>query len=174
MNKKLLKIALLVLVFGVLSLLVYKVVSKTKEKEIAVEKLETIPEFELMTLKEKPFTNLDLKANLYTIFVYFNSECDFCQHEAESISENLSKFVDVHFVFVSKEPIEKIKEFSQQYQLNDKSDIVFLHDNTSIFSTQFDATSIPYVLIYDKNQNLIEKRKGQLNASGILRILNQN
>lgn len=170
------KIILFIVVVSILSLLSYlgsSIVRKTKEKNIIEQQLQVIPKFELLTLDEKVFNNSSLKPNLYTLFIYFNSECDFCQHEAQSISDNLNEFIDIQFIFVSTESIADIQQFSEQYALTDKENIIFLHDKNSIFSTQFDATSIPYILIYDKNQQLLEKRKGQLNASGILKILNQ-
>lgn len=168
---------LLIVVFVALSLLSYlgyNVISKVKEKNQIAKQLEIIPEFEFLTLEQKTFTKSNLKPNSNTIFIYFNSECDFCQHEAQSISDNLDSFKNVQFIFVSTEPIETIKQFSEQYNLNNKQNITFLYDNLSTFSSQFDANSIPYILIYDQNQKLIKKHKGQLNAKGILRALQQN
>jgi hypothetical protein len=80
----------------------------------------------------------------------------------------------VQFILVSTEPIETIKLFSEQYNLNNQQNIAFLYDNSDIFSSRFDANSIPYLIIYDQNQKLIKKNKGQLNAKGILRVLEEN
>ncbi len=77
----------------------------------------------------------------------------------------------MQFIFVSTEPIEIIKQFAEQYNLNNQPNITFLYDNLDTFSSRFDANSIPYILIYNKNQKLIKKHKGQLNAKGILRAL---
>lgn len=171
------KTILLIVVITVLSLLTYlclNVISKAKEKNQFAKQLEKIPEFEFLTLEQKFFTKANLKPNTNTIFIYFNSECDFCQHEAESISENLDIFKNVQFIFVSTEPIEIIKQFSEQYNLYSKRNITFLYDNLDTFSSRFDANSIPYLLIYDQNQKLIKKHKGQLNVKGILRALQEN
>ncbi|MDC9723798.1 MAG: redoxin domain-containing protein, partial [Urechidicola sp.] len=143
------------------------------KNEIA-KQIQTIPKFELKTLDNIPFTNANLKSSLSTIFIYFNSECDFCQHEAESISQHLNKFKNAQFIFVSTENIDTIKQFSEDYKLNNQTKITFLYDYASHFTTQFNAQSIPYILIYDKNNELIKKHNGQLNANGILRVLNKN
>lgn len=172
MSKKNLLLVILIGVVGLLSYLSYKVISKTIEKNTITEQLKLIPEFEFTTLGNKKLSNSNLKTDITTIFIYFNSECDFCQHEAKSISENLDNFKNVQFLFVSTEPIEIIKQFAETYNLNNQPIITFLHDNTDTFANRFDATSIPYLLIYDKNQQLIKKHKGQLNAKGILRLLN--
>ena len=96
------KTIVIVIIFGALILLAYlgyKVITKTQEKTNISKRLQTIPEFEFMTLKEELFSNKNLKPNQSTIFIYFNSECDFCQHEAQTISNHIDKFNAVQFVF---------------------------------------------------------------------------
>lgn len=174
MRKKTILIIVLIGVLGILSYLVYNVISKAEEKNQIAKQLEIIPKFEFLTLEQQPFTKANLKSNTNTIFIYFNSECDFCQHEAQSISDNLDSFKNVQFIFISTEPIDTIKNFSEQYHLNNQQNITFLYDNLDTFSSRFDANSIPYLLIYDQNQKLIKKHKGQLSAKGILRALQKN
>ncbi|MGB1232445.1 MAG: peroxiredoxin family protein [Winogradskyella sp.] len=172
--KKAIKAIVIVCILGIVSFLSYKVAIGTQEKNEIAEQLETIPEFEFLTLEQQPFTKANLKPEKKTIFIYFNSECDFCQHEAQSISDNLESFKEVQFIFVSTEPITTIRQFSEHYNLNNKQNITFLYDNLNTFSSRFDANSIPYLLIYDNEQKLIKKHKGQLNAKGILRALQEN
>jgi len=174
MRKKILLFVVAISVLGLLSYLGYNVITKAKEKNQIAKQLEVIPEFKFLTLEQQPFTKVNLKSNTKTTFIYFNSECDFCQHEAQSISDNLDSFKNVQFIFVSTEPIETIKQFSEQYNLNNQQNITFLYDNLDTFSSQFDANSIPYLLIYNQKQKLIKKHNGQLNAKGILRALQQN
>lgn len=173
MRKKIIIISLVVSVVGILAFLGYSIVAKTNQKKVIAKQLQVIPEFELLTLHGELFTNKNLQPNVYTVFIYFNSECDFCQHEAKDISNTIEKFKNTQFIFVSIEPIEVIQNFAEQYNLNNQSNITFLHDNLDIFHNRFGARSIPYILIYNKNQELIKKHKGQLNAKGILNTINQ-
>lgn len=172
--KKAIKVIVIACVLGIVSFLSYKVAIGTQEKNEIAKHLETIPKFEFLTLKQQPFTKASLKLCQNTIFIYFNTECDFCQHEAQSISDNLESFKEVQFMFVSTEPINTIRQFSEQYNLNNKQNITFLYDNLNTFSSRFGAASIPFILIYDNEQKLIKKHKGQLNAKGILRALQYN
>ena len=173
MHKKAILFIVVIAVLALLSYLGYNVISKTKEKNQIAKQLETIPEFEFLTLEQQPFSKANLKPNLNIIFIYFNSECDFCQHEAQSISDNLNSFKNVQFIFVSTESISTIQQFSEQYNLNNQQNITFLYDKSGTFSREFGDLSIPYILIYDHNQKLLRKHKGQFNAQGILKVLNQ-
>lgn len=169
--KKPIKILLIVLVLALLAYLGYNVVTKMQQKKAIAAQLQTLPAFAFKTLNNTMFTNANLQAKKATIFIYFNSTCDFCQHEAQSISENLDQFSNVQFLFVSTEDTEIISQFATQYNLHNQPNITFLHDTTDTFTTAFGANSIPYLLIYDQSQNLIKKHKGQLNANGILKWL---
>lgn len=169
--KKSLKILILLAVVLLLSYLGYGVVSKINHKSSVEATLQHIPGFSFKTIENTTFSKANLKPNTPTIFIYFNSECDYCQHEAKSISESIEQFQDVQLLFVSTEPIDTIKNFAETYNLLQQPNITFLHDSTDIFSNRFDATSIPYVLIYDAQQQLIKKHKGQLKAEAILELL---
>jgi len=170
MSKKKVLYIIILGVFSLLSYLSYSIIIKAKQKSEISKQLQNIPKFKLKTLDNISFTNQDLNPNLKTIFIYFNSDCDFCHQEAE----NISKFKKVQFIFVSFEQTEAIKKFAELYKLDNQENIIFLEDKKGEFSNQFNANSIPYILIYNKNNNLIKKHKGQLNANGILRVLNQN
>lgn len=165
--KKSIKIIIILLTLMVLGYLGYKVITKMQYKNEVANTLQTIPNFSFKTLQNIDFTNADLKLNKPTIFIYFNSECGFCQHEAQSISENIEQFNNIQLLFVSTEDIETIKTFAKTYNLLNEPQITFLNDNTRTFSGRFDANTIPYILIYNKTQALVKKHKGQLKAEAI-------
>lgn len=172
MNKKsIIKRTILLLVLCFLGFMGYKIYQKIDHKKKVEQQVATLPTFSFTDLEGNTFTNSSLKENLAAIFVYFNSECDYCLHEAQSIRENLLQFDGTQFVFVSIEPIENIKKFAQEQQLLDVENITFVQDASFVFSQKFDANSIPYLLIYNKDKNLIYKHKGQIKAETILRVL---
>ncbi|WP_157909208.1 TlpA family protein disulfide reductase [Capnocytophaga stomatis] len=174
MNKKsIIKKVISLLVICFLGVMSYKMYQKMSHKKQVAQQIAMLPAFSFTDLEGNTFTNSDLKKNLATIFVYFNSECDYCLHEAQSIRENLSQFDEVHFVFVSIEPIENIKKFAQEQQLLGVENVTFLQDASFVFSQKFDANSIPYLLIYNKSKKLIYKHKGQIKAETILQILEE-
>lgn len=169
--KKKLKIIIPTLVLCVLGFLVYNVFAKMKYKEGVEKHLQTIPKFSFKTLENNNFTNIDLDAQAATVFIYFNTECDYCQHETLSISENIDLFKNAQLLFVSTEPVETIKAFANNYNSLNQPKITFLNDNTNTFSARFYANSIPYLLIYNKKQELVKKHKGQLKAEAIAKLL---
>ncbi len=172
--KTYLKITVIGLGLLLLCFMGYKVTDQIQQKTKVKEMLKTIPEFSFETLEEGVFTKNDLLSNKATVFIYFNTECNYCQNEAISIKKSIEEFKNTQLIFVSSEAKETINTFAEFYKLNTYDYVNFLFDSKDDFSNRFDATSIPYVLIYDENQVLIRKHKGQLKAEGILKTLKSN
>jgi thioredoxin-related protein len=81
-------------------------------------------------------------------------------------------FADFQLCFISFEKTEQIKEFANKYQLNTYDNVHFLCDSKVTFAATFDVKSMPCLVLYNKDQKLIEKIKGQVKAETILKKLN--
>lgn len=150
----------------------YSVINKIVYKNEVKKNIKTIPEFSYQNIKEGIFTNQNLKAETPTIFIYFNTECEYCNEEAQMIHENLKTFENVQIIFISFENIKQIKNFAQNHQLINHDNVHFLHDSKNTFASTFDINSLPCLLLYDKKQNLIEKVKGQTKPEILIKKLN--
>ena len=166
--KKTLKIVIPLLVISLLAFMGYKVVSKINHKKQVAENIKKLPTFSYVTLENKIFTQKSLAQSTPTLFIYFNSECDFCNHEAEMVQQNIEQLKAIQVVFISYEPIEKIKQFATKFKLLNHANISFLSDSKITFATTFDVKSMPCLVLYDKDNNLIEKIKGQVKIETVL------
>ncbi|WKL46271.1 redoxin domain-containing protein [Flavobacterium pectinovorum] len=167
-----LKSILILLFIGILVFLGYQIRSKINHKNEVAQNIKTIPAFTYQNLNGNIFTNEDLKKEIAIIFIYFNTECEYCDHEAQMIEENITKLKKIQLVFVSFEKPEQIKKFAQKHQLTTYDNVYFLCDNKVTFAATFDVNSLPCLVLYDKNQNLIEKIKGQTSIKILLNKMN--
>ncbi len=169
--KKYFKILLPIVFIAGLAFLGSQIFTKIQYKKEIAQNIKTIPDFEYQNTKGGLFTNNNLKPNTPTIFIYFNSECEFCNEEAEMIRNNIEKFTNIQLIFVSFEKPEAIILFSKIHKLNTYDNIYFLCDSKATFATTFDVKSLPCIVLYNKNQQLIEKIKGQTKVETILKKL---
>ena len=169
--KKYLKIILPLLFLSVLGYLAYQIITKIQHKKQVEQNIKQMPEFSYNTLENKAFTIQNLRKNTPTLFIYYNSECDFCNYEAKMVRENIDKLNTVDVVFISFEPLDKIKTFAQNHQLINHDYIYFLSDTKITFATTFDVKSMPCIVLYDKDRHLIEKIKGQTKVEPLLEKL---
>jgi peroxiredoxin len=170
-KKKHLKVILPVLFLGLFGFLIFQITLKIKYKKEVAENIKTIPTFNIQNIKEGRFTNDNLIKNTPTLFVYFNSECDFCHEEAEMIQQNIVKFSDFQLIFVSFEKPELIKSFAIKHKLYYYDKVNFLSDTNVSFANTFDVKSLPCLVLYDKDQHLIEIIKGQIKPEVLIEKL---
>ncbi len=53
---------------------------------------QVIPDFKFFRLNNIPFTNKDVPKGKMTFFMFFDSDCDHCQHAIKSIGEQIQTF----------------------------------------------------------------------------------
>lgn len=172
--KKHIKITVPILGIALLAFLGFKVVSEIQYKKQVAKTIQTVPSFSYKTMNGKKFSENNLAENQAVIFIYFNSTCHYCQNEAEEIKKHQQAFKNVQLVFVSEETPDTIKKFAEQYKLKGYDNIHFLVDEHGDFAKTFDASSIPYLLIYNKQQELVKKIKGQTKIALLLEALQNN
>lgn len=165
------KLILATILISVIGFIAYKITSTLQQKKEVAKRIQTLPNFSFKTIKGLNFTEKQLK-NKPTIFIYFNSDCDYCKSEATKIKERLNEFKNTQLVFVSFEQTEGIVQFTKTYGLNNQENVIFLEDTKGEFSKIFDANTIPYILVYDTNKKLLKKFKGATKVSNILEVLN--
>lgn len=156
---------------GIMGFFAYEIISKINHKKQVAENIKTIPKFEFKDTNNVVFSNKNLKQNTPTLFVYYNSDCDFCNEEAAMIQNEIEKFSNTQLIFISFEKPIKIDAFSKKYKLNNYDNVHFLHDSKITFATTFDVKSLPCLVLYDKDQKLIEKIKGQTKAETLIKKL---
>lgn len=164
--------SLLILLFvGILIFLSYQITSKINHKNEIAQNIKTVPEFSYKNIKGGIFSNQNLKKENATIFIYFNTECEFCNEEAKMIKDNIKSLKNFQLIFVSFEKPENIKLFSQKHQLSNYDNVYFLCDSKVTFASTFDVTTLPCLVLYDKNFNLLEKIKGQTKPEILIKKL---
>ena len=147
----------------------FTIATKIYDKKQKEASIQVMPAFDYKTLNGLAFTNKNLKENTTTLFIYFNSDCDFCNHEAEEIQTNIEKLKKFQLVFISFEKPIKIKAFAQTHKLNNYDNISFIHDSRASFATTFDIKSLPAIVIYDNQNKLVTKMKGQTKVAVIIK-----
>lgn len=160
---------LLVAVFILLiTVLMYHFTQTYQEKKTAKEKIEVLQSFSLEGVDGSVFTEKELPPNNWTVFVFFKSECHYCQSEAEQLSQLKSGMEDITFLWVSSEPIEVIRHFEKTYDLED---IIFLYDEQDTLAQAWDISTIPEFLIYTPEKNLFKNHKGALRMDHLIKKL---
>lgn len=172
MNKnKTLKILAIVIPTILISLMVYLFINFQKKKE-KVESLNLIPSFIIKDVNGNIITQDNLsKGN--KVLVYFSPSCHFCQAEAEELSKINSKYPNIQWLFIASEPLDEIRSFAKQYNLNDKENILWTKDEQAKVYQTFGMNSVPYFLAYDSANKLVFRDAGAIKIEKIIEHFNE-
>ncbi len=170
--RKTVKIGLLWIPLALIIFIGYGVFVKIEKKKDVADRISSLPNFKLLDVEGRYFAKKNLEPAKNTIILYFNSECHFCQDEAREITTNIEKFEEAQLLFISAEKKEQIKNFAANYKLLNWRNVKFLQDSTGSFAKTIDLATIPSVLIYDKEEQLLQKLQGLVKTKTLLAILN--
>lgn len=106
--------------------------------------------------------------------VYFNTECDLCGYEIESLINTVHHIEGLQILLISSESIDTILMFAERTIIPNSNLTTFLHDTDSLFPEMFDATNVPYTLLYNKEHKLIKRYKGQVKGETILKQIKEH
>lgn len=171
-NKRILKILALLIPLILIALMIY-LFTNLQNKKSKVEGLQHVPAFNLQTIDGKIFSNKDLEKEKNKVLVYFSPGCYYCQAEAEELSNLHQNYPEIEWIWIASEPVADIKKFAEQYKLQDVKNIKWCHDNMAMFYQQFAMNSVPYFLVYDKQNKLVLRNKGAIKLKKIIESLHQ-
>ena len=155
--KRKISVAAIVAFVLLVIILIYYFKQSYQEKKAVVEKTKVLPSFSLNHLNGSIFTEKEFPSNNWMVFVFFNSECYYCQSEAEQLSELKSGLEGITFLWISSEPIEVIRYFQKTY---DMEDIIFLYDEQDTVAQEWGISTSPQFLIYTPQKTLFKNHKG--------------
>ncbi len=138
------------------------------------KKIKTIPDFEFFEiLVERNFSNKHLKEGVPVLFIYLNTECEFCVDETQIISENIEGFRNCQILMVSIEKPEILISYAEQYRLFDFDNLFILYDKDLKFEQIFGDSPFPSSFIFGKRGELIKIFKGKAKINELLKYVNE-
>ncbi|CAN5350332.1 hypothetical protein BH09BAC3_BH09BAC3_08750 [soil metagenome] len=170
MAKRLAIFSAITILITVIALLLFAVLNKINEKKEISARLLMLPELNLIGIDGfKYIVPKDTKI----VLIYFDSNCNHCQYEAEEIRNNISRFKSSTIVFISSEELLLIQAFSIKHQLN-APNIHFARIASEDVYDTFGNMSIPEILIYGQDKKLIKIFHGETKIDLILKFVNDS
>jgi len=93
-----------------------------------------VPEFSFFKLNKSSFTNKDLEAGKMLFFIFFDADCDHCQHAIQYIDQHNQEFKKTAVYLITLDSQEKITAFMGKYgkNLKDKKTLPYCRTRNTI------------------------------------------
>ena len=118
----------------------------------------TVPAFRFATMDHRVFANTDLPGDKLLLFVFFDSDCEHCQHALQSMDKDYKAFQRAALYLVSMAGHDRINLFMASYapRLAAQKNVLLLMDETSQFIAQFKPIRYPSLYLYSTDQSLLD------------------
>lgn len=146
----------------------YSSIQKIAFKKQVAESLKTIPVFRA---NNQDNTQIKLIEKIPTAIIYFNTDCDNCQYEATQIQKNMAQFKDTQLLMLSIEPLANIRQFIKTYRLEGLSNLQVGQITGKTAVETFGFKSVPHILIYNAENQLVKEYKSETKIEAILKYL---
>lgn len=145
-----------------------KVPGKSKNDE-----KKSLPAFNVLLMDSTTRFNTDkISAGIPTVLFFFGPDCPNCQGLSKDIIAHMDKFKNTRIFFVSASPFHDMKRYSEMFKLSQYSNVTMGQDYTGVFFSYFKGTTIPYLVIYDKEKKYKQTVVGNVGADSIAHVIN--
>lgn len=116
-----------------------------------------IPQFQLFTLNNKPFTDKDLPKGKMVFLIFFDPGCDHCQRAIKSIGDNFQAFKNIPMFMISMFEQNKINQFMDTYgsKIKGQKNVTILQDKLRQFIIKFNPVKYPSMFLYAADRTLL-------------------
>lgn len=160
--------AVFVLLFGGIQLFLFLKRPATKD-ELSV-KAARLPELKLITLDGQPYQP---RTDRSLLLIYFNSECDHCQRQIETLKKRADLFKSCSLVLMSAEPVETVAAFRDRAGLDQVANLDLVHVEHEVIAEAFGVLNLPQIFVYNSRGELIDLFSGETNPEHLARLVGQ-
>jgi len=109
----------------------------------------------------------DIEPGKPTLLFAFETWCPYCKAQTKSLISHIESLKGVNIYMVCNTPFPEFKKFNKQYDLYKYPGIKAGVDTNLSFANYFKTSQIPYIAIYDRQNNLKQVLIGKTAVSTI-------
>jgi peroxiredoxin len=169
--KKIILLGLSLLLISAAIYLGFSFQKKEQQKTLVQSQIQTVPDFAIPDLAGTPVNLKEIVANSPSLLIYFNSTCEICQLELNSIAKRIAEFDSYRLIFVTVQPPEEVADFIKELGISNRESVHFLIDAEMKVAGHFGVKGVPALFIYDSKGRLLVNYTGPVKVGLILEQL---
>ena len=137
------------------------------QKEVALKddtltapylKHKELPAFDAEHLNGKDtFNTFNIPTGKPVLIIYFSPDCDHCQKMIDELLPDMDKLKNVNVYFMSFMPLKAMEIFNRMRHMEKYENVKFIgRDFRFFFPTFYGTSSVPNVVLYDKNKKFVK------------------
>jgi peroxiredoxin len=172
-KKKIVASSLVIIMVALAGWMIYSSVKKLKKKEEMSASISEVPQFVFLNVDSSAVSVNASFTEHPLVIIYFNSECDYCREEAQTISDSIVLFDGIELLFISMEPLGVIEDFAEEKALENHNHVAFGQIDETVLNDVLGIITAPQLFIYNREGKLTKQFKGSTKIEAIIKYANQ-
>jgi thiol-disulfide isomerase/thioredoxin len=131
--------------------------------------IEKMPSFVAKSVKGQILNKDYFSKKDPSVFIAFHPECEHCQYEAKSINEKQTALANTNIVMFTSANDSLTNAFSKTYGLDSLKNVHVLSDSANTMRQLFAIKTMPTVIIYNAQNQLVKRYNGETKIEAILK-----
>jgi hypothetical protein len=132
--------------------------------------IKNLPHLRMIALDSSTrFLPEDVPPGSPVIIIYFDPDCEHCQRETIDLIQHRSEIEPAKVYMVANNAThDSLQRFYRQNRLEQSSNILIGEDYNYSFFKVFKPSTVPYIIIYNSNQQLVKIYEGEADIHSII------
>lgn len=143
--------------------------TKLAQRRERAQSLSVLPPLPARRLDGSAFLPLK-EATGPLVLIYFESDCDHCQRQANEMSRHAAEFGAARLLWLSKDSLPALRQFAQRYGLMRQPTMQVAQIRSEV-AQKLELFSVPDIRIYGPDRKLLRRYQGETSAAAISRAL---
>ena len=114
-----------------------------------------MPSFNLQMVDSTTWLNTkDIATGMPSVFLYYSPHCPYCRALLDDIIKTEPRLKDIHFYMVTHFSYAEMKDFYDEYKLDQYKNITAGRDTADFFAKYFTTPGFPYIAVYGADRKL--------------------
>ncbi len=164
----------LILSFGCFSALAQerKMNARDSMQLPAYERFPTLPPFKILLQDSATiFNTYHIKKGKPTVLFFFSPDCEHCEMVTDSLLKYMPRMREADFYMFTFMPLSELRPFVKRHHLDELKNVVLGKDYEFFFPMYYKATTVPWLVVYDRQKHLVKAWNGGVKMPELVETL---
>jgi hypothetical protein len=135
-------------------------------RNTTLDPIQKLPNFTLLsTDSSRKLNSMEIPVGKICILEYIDPECEHCRRQTKFLANSFKNRQDILLLITTNANSKEIIELKKTIQPINDSIIQFWHDYQYSFYRAFLPPTVPYLVIYGRNKELIHFHSGEVDST---------
>ncbi len=147
--------------------------AQTNDSSI-LQKIQALPSFTITAVPDSSiFSSGTLQKNKPVVLIFFNPDCEHCQHEMKELLAYKEELKDIQIVMATALPYKLANEFYKDYNVASMPNVKMGQDVNYVLGIRYHPTRYPAIYVYDAAGKLAKVFAGNAEVPAIINAVKE-